>query len=121
MISNGLSPSPTTPCSQKSDVQVPQSRSGEWTEINLNVSSPEEDVPYSRLENGENGRTEEKPKLVRQKTLPNPRIEHEYSALKGKAKLDSTISSWISRSSAKTEDNESGNGSKYTIVIYCAQ
>lgn len=109
-VTNGLSPSRTTTHLQNSDLRVPPSRSGEWTEISLNVSSPEEDVPYSRLENGENGRGEDKPRLVRQKTLPNPRIDHECSA--AKAKLDSTISSWISRSSAKTVDPESASSSK---------
>lgn len=109
--SNGLSPSPTTPHLQNSNLSVvPPSRSSEWTEISLNVSSPEEDVPYSTLENGEDAKVEDKPRLVRQKTLPNPRIEHEYSATK--AKLDSTISSWILRSSAKTGDPESASSSK---------
>ncbi|KAK4885987.1 hypothetical protein RN001_002258 [Aquatica leii] len=102
-IGNSASISPMSQ-SEKSDsvginCDVNGSRSNEWTEINLDVSSPEEDLPYLRLETDK----EDKPKLVRQKTLPNPKIEHEFSSIKSKMKLDATISNWISRSSAKNE------------------
>ncbi|KAF5274817.1 hypothetical protein FQR65_LT00400 [Abscondita terminalis] len=102
-LTNSASLSPMSQ-SEKSDsvranCEVNGSRSNEWTEINLDVSSPEEDLPYSRLETDK----DDKPKLVRQKTLPNPKIEHEFSSIKSKMKLDATISNWISRSSAKNE------------------
>lgn len=73
------------------------SQSSEWTEINLDNSSPEEDYRKLDVEN-------EKPRLSRQKTLPNPKIENEYSSIKSKMKLDTSISNWISRSSAKSEE-----------------
>lgn len=110
-VSIGNNVSPMTPLSQseQSDFMgnsgVPQSRSNEWTEINLDVSSPDEDIPYKRMD----AKEEYKPKLVRQKTLPNPKIEHEFSAIKSKMTLDTTISNWISRSSAKNEINSPTN------------
>ncbi|XP_022921210.1 SH3 domain-binding protein 5-like isoform X2 [Onthophagus taurus] len=106
-ISVGNSISPMSPISQSEEsekVQKPleHSQSNEWTEINLDVSSPEEDIPYKQLDG-----VDEKPKLSRQKTLPNPSIENEYSLLRSKVKLDGTISNWISRSSAKSEAEHS--------------
>lgn len=86
---------------------VTQSQSSEWTEINLDNSSPEEDIPYKKLEPGI-----EKPRLSRQKTLPNPKLDNEFSSIKTKMKLDTSISNWISRSSAKN-DEALVNGSKY--------
>lgn len=106
-ISLGYNISPSSPSSfsEKSDVSakivnhsMAPSHSSEWTEINLDVSSPEEDIPYRQLE-----QPEEKPKLVRQKTLPNPRLENEFSCLKNKMKFDTSLSNWISRSSAKSD------------------
>lgn len=85
---------------------VAQSHSSEWTEINLDNSSPEEDIPYKKLET-----PMEKPRLSRQKTLPNPKVENEFSSIKSKMKLDTSISNWISRSSAKNEETPV-NGSK---------
>lgn len=70
---------------------VAQSQSSEWTEINLDVSSPEEEASKT------------KPKLLKQKTLPNPPIENEFGAIKNKIKLETNISNWISRSSAKSD------------------
>ncbi|KAF5301653.1 hypothetical protein FQA39_LY10700 [Lamprigera yunnana] len=102
---NLINPASTSPMSQseKSDsienCDVHDSRSNEWTEINLDVSSPEEDLAYVRLQTD----IEDKPKLMRQKTLPNPKLEHEFSSIKSKMKLDATISNWISRSSAKND------------------
>lgn len=72
--------------------RIAQSHSSEWTEINLDVSSPEEEA-----------NVETKPKLLKQKTLPNPTIENEFSSIRNKIKLDTNISNWISRSSAKSE------------------
>lgn len=73
---------------------VAQSHSSEWTEINLDVvSSPEDDGKIS----------DTKPKLLKQKTLPNPTIENEFSSIRNKIKLETSISNWISRSSAKSE------------------
>lgn len=96
-LGNGSSSMSPISQSEKSDCEVHNSRSNEWTEINLDVSSPEEDL---RLE-GDN--EDDKPKLVRQKTLPNPKIEHEFSSIRSKMKLDSSISNWITRSSAKND------------------
>lgn len=82
-------PSPESEKSSKMEnPSVAQSHSSEWTEINLDVSSPEEE--------------QKRPKLLKQKTLPNPTIENEFS-IKNKIKLDSNISNWISRSSAKSD------------------
>lgn len=87
--------------------RIVQSHSSEWTDINLDVSSPEEEAKKS----------DTKPKLLKQKTLPNPLIENEYSSIKGKAKLESTISNWISRSSAKSDTNCLNSGKfKYLDV-----
>lgn len=87
-------------CSDRVEHQsVTLSQSSEWTEINLDNSSPEEDIPYRKLEI-----SIEKPRLSRQKTLPNPKLENEYSSLKSKIKLDTSLSNWISRSSAKKDD-----------------
>lgn len=74
---------------------VAQSQSSEWTEINLDVSSPEDDANKKLGDN--------KPKLLKQKTLPNPTIENEFSSIKNKIKLEASISNWISRSSAKSD------------------
>lgn len=84
-----------------------QSHSSEWTEINLDNSSPEDDVPYKKLDI-----FSDKPKLTKQKTLPNPNMENEFSSIKSKMKLDSSISNWITRSSAKNEDLPMNNNSK---------
>lgn len=95
--------SPVSPKSERiENPSVAQSHSSEWTEINLDVSSPEEDSDSKRGE-ARNGGI--KPKLLKQKTLPNPAIENEFSSLKSKIKLDASISNWISRSSAKTDVN----------------
>lgn len=91
---------------------VTQSQSSEWTEINLDNSSPEEDVPYKKLET-----PTEKPRLSRQKTLPNPKLENEFSSIKSKMKLDTSISNWISRSSAKHAEDQM-NGSTHPC-LYC--
>lgn len=83
------------------------SQSSEWTEINLDNSSPEEDIPYRKLET-----TTDKPRLSRQKTLPNPKVENEFSSIKSKMRLDTSISNWISRSSAKIDESQlNGNSS----------
>lgn len=94
---------------------VSQSHSNEWTEINLEVSSPEEDIPYQRLDLDD--KVEEKPKLVKQKTMPT--TESEFLCMKTKSKMDSSIASWITRSSAKQEDSAL-NGSMCigTIILY---
>ncbi|KRT85511.1 hypothetical protein AMK59_928 [Oryctes borbonicus] len=104
-IDNSISP--ISPVSQSEDserIQRPmgQSQSNEWTEINLDISSPEEDIPYKKLDS-----SEDKPKLTRQKTMPNPTIENEYTSIKNKVRLDSSISNWISRSSAKSDGERS--------------
>ncbi|XP_018330892.1 coiled-coil domain-containing protein 18 isoform X2 [Agrilus planipennis] len=117
-LTNGLSPVSISSCSEndkseRDKITVPCSQSGEWTEINLEVSSPEEDFPYERLE--ANGGVEDKPKLTRQKTLPNPKIENEFSAIKSRMKLDTTISNWITRSSAKNEEKTLGNSRRQSL------
>lgn len=91
--------SPTSPASHISTEETdekllhPNSQSSEWTEINLDVSSPEEEI-----------KEDEKPKLLRQRTLPNTLTDGEF---KHKPKLDSSITNWISRSSApRTETRE---------------
>ncbi|KAJ8955750.1 hypothetical protein NQ318_008622 [Aromia moschata] len=89
---------------------VAQSHSSEWTEINLDNSSPEEDVPYTKLD-GEI----EKPKLTKQKTLPNPKLDHEFSSIKSKMKLDSSLSNWITRSSAKNEEMPFNNSRRQSL------
>lgn len=104
-IGNSISPiSPTSQSEESDKIQRPldHSQSNEWTEINLDISSPEEDIPYKKLDS-----LEEKPKLTRQKTMPNPTIDSEYSSTKSKMKLDASISNWISRSSAKSENDRS--------------
>lgn len=88
--------------------QKSNSQSSEWTEINLEVSSPEDDVPYRRLDTG---KPNEKKKLVKQNTLPVTDLE--ITNTKPKSKLDSSIVNWISRSSAKTEQDAAINGSKF--------
>ncbi|XP_044263916.1 SH3 domain-binding protein 5-like isoform X1 [Tribolium madens] len=103
-----LNGSPGSPIENPS---VAQSHSSEWTEINLDSSSPEDDVPYRKLQ-GEEG---EKPRLVRQKTLPNPSIDNEFSSLKNKMKLDTSISNWISRSSAKNEGNSLSSSRRQSL------
>ncbi|KAJ3649178.1 hypothetical protein Zmor_020933 [Zophobas morio] len=90
---------------------VAQSHSSEWTEINLDSSSPEDDVPYRKLE-GEDG---DKPKLIKQKTLPNTKSDNEFSSIKNKMKLDTNISNWISRSSAKNEENSLGSSRRQSL------
>lgn len=102
-----LNGSPVSPIENPS---VAQSHSSEWTEINLDSSSPEDDVPYRKLQ----GEDLEKPRLVRQKTLPNPHIENEFSSIKSKMKLDTNISNWISRSSAKNEGNSLNSSKQVT-------
>lgn len=87
--------------------QKSNSQSSEWTEINLEVSSPEDDVPYHRLDKGV---PNDKKKLVKQNTLPVTDLEITNS--KPKSKLDSSIVNWISRSSAKTEQDAGVNGSR---------
>ncbi|XP_072391797.1 uncharacterized protein [Diabrotica undecimpunctata] len=97
-----FSASPSSPLSTSERLEQPsiaQSHSSEWTEINLDSSSPEDNSPNKKLE-----RDFGKPLLTRQKTLPNPKSDNEYSAIKSKMKLDHSISNWISRSSAKNED-----------------
>lgn len=96
-----LSGSPENP-------SVTQSHSSEWTEINLD-SSPDDDIPYRKLQ--ENGKT----KLVKQKTLPNPKSENEFSAIKNKMKLDTNISNWISRSSAKNDDTSLSSSRRQSL------
>lgn len=120
-VNMGNNASPVSPLSQseKSDLvgnpAITQSRSSEWTEINLDVSSPEDDIPYKRMDGA---KEDEKPKLVRQKTLPNPKIEHEFSSIKSKMKLDATISNWISRSSAKNDMDSLNNSMCALLSIY---
>ncbi|XP_019868395.1 SH3 domain-binding protein 5 isoform X2 [Aethina tumida] len=98
--------SPSSPLSQsdneKMNPSLALSQSSEWTEINLDNSSPEEE----RMED------HEKPKIIRQKTLPNP---SEFSALKNKMKLDTTITNWISRSSAKNDDIAFNNSRRQSL------
>ncbi|RZC32669.1 SH3 domain-binding protein 5 [Asbolus verrucosus] len=103
-----LNGSPISPIENPS---VAQSHSSEWTEINLDSSSPEEDVPYRKL-GGDEG---DKPRLVKQKTLPNPKIENEFSSIKSKMKLDTNISNWISRSSAKNEDSSLNSSRRQSL------
>ncbi|KAG5891765.1 hypothetical protein JTB14_012499 [Gonioctena quinquepunctata] len=100
--SNGSDSSPMSPMSNSEKLEIPsvtQSQSSEWTEINLDNSSPEEDVPYRKLE-----KEPCHPKLMKQNTLPIPKSENEFSAIKNKMKLDTSITNWISRSSAKNEE-----------------
>lgn len=116
-VSIGNSISPISPISQSEDsdkIQRPlgHSQSNEWTEINLDISSPEEDIPYKKLDS-----SEDKPKLTRQKTMPNPTIENEYSSAKNRVKLDASISNWISRSSAKSDSDR--NASMYLQLFRC--
>ncbi|XP_018564430.1 SH3 domain-binding protein 5 isoform X2 [Anoplophora glabripennis] len=102
--------SPVSPMSNSERMDHPdatQSQSSEWTEINLDNSSPEDEVPYKKLD-GEI----EKPKLIKQKTLPNPKTENEFSSIKSKMKLDTSISNWITRSSAKHEEDSFSNNSR---------
>nr|CAH7721740.1 unnamed protein product [Callosobruchus chinensis] len=94
---NGASPVSPVSASEKQS-SITHSQSSEWTEINLENSSPEEDIPYKKLEH-----PPEKARLIRQKTLPNPKTDNEFSSIKNKMKLDANISNWISRSSVKTE------------------
>ncbi|XP_056641249.1 SH3 domain-binding protein 5 [Diorhabda sublineata] len=94
--------SPVSPVSSSEKIERPsiaKSHSSEWTEINLDGSSPEDISPNKQF-NINFG----KPLLTRQKTLPNPKSDNEYSAIKNKIKLDHSISNWISRSSLKNED-----------------
>lgn len=86
-------------------ISVAQSQSSEWTEINLDTSSPEDDVPYRKLNSAD---CVEKPKLQKQTTLS---AANEFTSLKNKMKLDTNITNWISRSSAKNEEVTS-NSSK---------
>lgn len=95
-------------------LHIAKSHSNEWTEINLEISSPEEDIPYQRLDREE--KSEDKPKLVKQKTMPT--TESEFMLTKSKNKMDSTIANWISRSSVKQEQNSQMNGSKYTLYVH---
>ncbi|CAH1954832.1 unnamed protein product [Acanthoscelides obtectus] len=94
---NGASPVSPVSASEKQP-SITHSQSSEWTEINLDNSSPEEDIPYKKLDH-----PPEKSRLVRQKTLPNPKTDNEFSSIKNKMKLDANITNWINRSSAKTE------------------
>ncbi|XP_017783685.1 PREDICTED: uncharacterized protein LOC108567618 isoform X1 [Nicrophorus vespilloides] len=99
-----ISPTSTISQSEQSEKiihpSVTQSQSSEWTEINLDVSSPEDDFKKLDLNDSD------KPKLIKQTTLPNPAINSEFGT-KSKMKLDSSISNWISRSSVKTEEPSS--------------
>lgn len=106
-ITNGDSPASAKSEEKIENPSIAQSHSGEWTEINLDVSSPEDESSSKKLE-AKNA--ELKPKLLKQKTLPNPSIENEFSAIKNKLKLDASISNWISRSSAKSDTNCVNNG-----------
>ncbi|KAJ8966333.1 hypothetical protein NQ314_003601 [Rhamnusium bicolor] len=102
--------SPVSPLSYSEKIEQPSvthSQSSEWTEINLDNSSPDDEFPYRKLD-----AETEKPKLTKQKTLPNPRSENEFSAIKNKMKLDTSISNWITRSSAKTEEVPFSNNSR---------
>lgn len=105
-ISSPLSPSLSEKSEKAVNSSINQSQSSEWTEINLDVSSPEEDVPYKKLDSND------RPKLSKQLTLPNPQVENEYSSIKSKMKLDTSISNWISRSSAKQDGNNVHNSSE---------
>jgi hypothetical protein len=102
-----------SPISPVENPSVAQSHSSEWTEINLDSSSPEEDVPYRKLD-GEDG---DKPRLVKQKTLPNPKIDNELTSIKNKMKLDTNIANWISRSSAKNEDSALSSSKIYIVPL----
>ncbi|CAH0551892.1 unnamed protein product [Brassicogethes aeneus] len=84
--------SPQSDC-EKVDPSLAPSQSSEWTEINLDSSSPEE-------EKSGDGNAE-KSKLFRQKTMPT---SSEFSALKNKMKLDTSITNWITRSAVKNEE-----------------
>ena len=103
----GTNASPLSPLSQSEDCSdnvqriVTNSHSSEWTEINLDVSSPEEEVPYNPIESDV-----DKPKLIKQRTLPNQVTDNEYTSITNKLKLDAGISNWITRSSLR-KDNES--------------
>lgn len=101
--------SPSEYSERAENPSVAPSRSSEWTEINLDVSSPEEDSGRQQSHVKEK---DSKPKLLKQKTLPNPSIENEFSAIKSRIKLDTNISNWISRSSAKTEAQCLSNSKK---------
>lgn len=81
----------------KMKFQGSKSQSNEWIEISLDNSSPEDDIFDKRISNNH------KP-LSRQQTLPNPCMENEFSSIKSKINLETTISNWISRSSAKAEE-----------------
>ncbi|GLV44674.1 uncharacterized protein CBL_20585 [Carabus blaptoides fortunei] len=83
--------------------QKSSSQCSEWTEINLEVSSPEDDIPYQRMDSA----TGDKPKIIKQK----PMLEGEHT-IKPKSKLDNSIANWISRSSAKSEQESVTNGSR---------
>ncbi|CAG9820827.1 unnamed protein product [Phaedon cochleariae] len=89
-----------SPMSNSGKLGVTQS--SEWTEINLENSSPEDDIPYSKLEFEVNKSC--KSELIKQNTLPNFKVDNEFSAIKNKMKLDTTITNWISRSSVKNEE-----------------
>lgn len=103
-----------------------KSLTNEWTEINLDSSSPEEiqndlkvdTIPYERFDISPEKVVNVTPKrrLIKQLTLPTTSsAEHAVSraaSLKSKIKLDSNISNWISRSSVKNE-NSTINSSKY--------
>lgn len=94
------SPGESEQSSKFDNPSVAQSHSSEWTEINLDVSSPEDEVNKKvMIASCETN----KPKLLKQKTLPNPTIENEFSSIKNKIKLDANITNWISRSSAKSD------------------
>lgn len=112
----------TTPSSMDDTIsgsvaaQLSHSMTSEWTEINLDQSSPEQDDDDLLLSPSPSHATNNKSKkLVKQKTLPNPRIDNELTAIKNRMKLDTNISNWISRSSAKNDDisHNSPNSSMY--------
>lgn len=101
-LNTNLSNSPVSTSERIEQPSVTQSQSSEWTEINLDNSSPEDETPKEG----------DKPRLVKQKTLPNPKTENEFASIKGKMKLDTSISNWITRSSAKNEEDHISNSSK---------
>ncbi|XP_044739430.1 uncharacterized protein LOC123300844 isoform X2 [Chrysoperla carnea] len=106
---------------------IPKSLTNEWTEINLDSSSPEDlasdsknDIPYERFDVSppqhepekviQTNNTPKKRLLTKQMTLPATSSSssaegRNSSSFKSKMKLDSNISNWISRSSAKNEDS----------------
>ncbi|KAL3286427.1 hypothetical protein HHI36_000935 [Cryptolaemus montrouzieri] len=88
-----------TPVENPKDIIDSRTHSSEWIEISLDNSSPDDDV-FPRKCNGDG-----KPSLKKQMTLPNPIMDTEYFTNKNKSKLDSKISSWISRSSATNNDD----------------